>query len=310
MTNPLTQSSRITFVQKTKAILRLTRWREHVPFTIPVVVAGALMSVRLNGAALDWRLLPVLVANILAMSFAFMVNDIEDAPDDARDLRKKNHNVISSGILSYTQGISLSITTFIVALGLYALGGWKTFGNGGLTLVLCYLYSASPFRLKARPIVDVISHATMLGGLLMLSGYLIYHAYPHIGWLMILCVTLGSAYGQFYNQLDDFSVDKQVGLKNTAMLLGKRTTLVLMYGSLTGAVAAFVISVLVGIFPSWLGAVALVTIFSLSLFRWSHDMRDTAARASGQMQVPVLLAANITVLMWLVQEMGLLVIPG
>jgi 4-hydroxybenzoate polyprenyltransferase len=309
MGNDFSQAKRIPFSEKIKAIIRLTRWREHVPYTIPLVVLGALIALHLNNLTFTWRIFPVLVANILAMSFAFMINDVEDADDDARDPRKKAHNVISSGILSYREGVILSATTFILSLGLFALGGWKTFGTGGLTLVLCYLYSAHPFRLKARPIVDVISHALMLSGLLMLSGYLIYNAYPNKAWFLILAVTLGSAYGQFYNQIDDFSVDKKAGLKNTAILLGKRWTQVTMYGTLIGAVVLVALSIWMGLFPIWLGGIALVVIFTLGMFNWHSDMRGNSAETTGQIQIPILIGANIIALIWLVQAMGLLVIP-
>lgn len=308
MSNPVTQTTKFSVLQKARAVVRLSRWREHVPYTIPLVLSGALMSVHVNQFELDWRLLPVLFANILAMSFAFMINDIEDAADDAHDPRKKANNVISSGILSYTEGLTVAISTFVIALGLYVIGGWKTFGTGGLTLVLCYLYSASPFRLKARPIVDILSHATALSGLIMLSGYLTYYAYPKTAWLMILTVTLGSAYGQFYNQFDDFAVDKHVGLNNTAGLVGKRGTQLLMYGSVTGSVLCFAASIWLEVFPLWLGPIALVIIFSLLLFRWQGDMRGKEADPSGQAQIPVLLGANLATLIWLVGAAGLLVV--
>jgi 4-hydroxybenzoate polyprenyltransferase len=310
MSNPFQSAKSVSLAEKAKAVLRLTRWREHVPYTIPLVIIGALISLHLNELEFTWRIFPVLIANILAMSFAFMINDVEDAPDDARDAHKKAHNVISSGILSYTAGVTLSATTFAVALGLYVLGGWKTFGTGGLTLVLCYLYSAHPFRLKARPVIDVVSHATMLSGLLMLSGYLIFNAYPGKAWIIILAVTLASAYGQFYNQIDDFTVDKKAGLQNTAMLLGKRMTQMVMYGCLATAVILVAISIWMGLFPSWLAGIALVIIFTLALFRWYGDMRGNAAASTGQVQIPILIGANLIALIWLVQVMGLLVIPS
>lgn len=310
MSNSVPKVKKISFGMKVKAIIGLTRWREHVPYTIPLVIMGALIALELNNLAFTWRIFPVLIANILAMSFAFMINDVEDAPDDARDPRKKAHNVISSGILSYAEGVALSAITFGLALALYALGGWKTFGTGGLTLVLCYLYSAHPFRLKARPIVDVLSHATMLAGLLMLSGYMIYDAYPDQAWFIIIAVTLGSAYGQFYNQIDDFSLDKKAGLKNTAMLLGKRLTQLLMYGCLAGAVLLAALSIWIGLFPAWLGGIALVVIFTLTLFQWQYDMRGNEADSTGQIQIPILIGANIIALIWLVQTMGLLTIPS
>jgi 4-hydroxybenzoate polyprenyltransferase len=310
MRHSYSQVGKISITQKAHAILRLTRWREHVPYTIPLVILGSLIALYLNQVTFTWRTFPVLIANILAMSFAFMINDVEDAPDDARDSQKKARNVISSGILSYTEGIALSASTFGLALGLYALGGWKTFAAGGLTLVLCYLYSAHPFRLKARPIVDVLSHATMLAGLLILSGYLVYDAYPGKAWVMIVAVTLGSAYGQFYNQLEDFTVDKKAGLQNTAMLLGKRLTQLVMITCLIAAVILVAVSIGIGLFPVWLSGIAIVVIFTLSLFNWHSDMRGNQAKSSGQVQIPILIAANIIALVWLVQAMGLLVIPA
>ena len=306
MSNPLIQVKKVSFAQKTRAVLRLTRWREHVPYTIPLVVLGSLVSLHLNDVTFRWHTFPVLLANILAMSFAFMINDVEDAPDDARDPQKKAHNVISSGMLSYGEGVAVSALTFFVALALYALGGWKTFGTGGVTLVLCYLYSAHPFRLKARPIVDVLSHATMLAGLLILSGYLIYNAYPGKAWVLIVAVILASAYGQFYNQLEDFVVDKKAGLKNTAMLLGKSLTQIVMYGCLVVAVLLVALSIWMGLFPIWLGGIAIIVIFTLSLFQWTSDMRGNAPNSTGQVQVPILIGANLIALIWLIQAMGVL----
>lgn len=310
MSNPFQRVENVSLAEKVKAVIRLTRWREHVPYTIPLVIIGALISLHLNELEFTWRIFPVIVANILAMSFAFMINDVEDAPDDARDPQKKANNVISSGILSYAAGVTLSATTFAVALGLYVMGGWKTFGTGGLTLVLCYLYSAHPFRLKARPIIDVVSHAAMLSGLLMLSGYLIFNAYPGKAWLIILAVTLGSAYGQFYNQIDDFTLDKKAGLRNTAMMFGKRGTQMVMYGCLAVAVILVAVSIWIGLFPAWLAGIALAIILTLALFRWHGDMRGHVAASTGQVQIPILIGANLIALIWLVQAMGLLAIPG
>ena len=52
---------------------------------MPLTVLGALLAARPHDTLLDWRLAVVTLANILAVAYAFMINDIEDAPDDARD---------------------------------------------------------------------------------------------------------------------------------------------------------------------------------------------------------------------------------
>ena len=203
------------------AVIRLSRWREHVPFTIPLTLFGGLLALEPQAAAADWRLFAVLAGNVLAMSFAFMLNNIEDARDDALDPQKMRRNVISNGELSRREGVWCTLIAFALALGLYLASGVLTLIIGGVTLALCYLYSAHPFRFKARPLTDVVSHALMLSGLLVAVGYFTYGAEPGEVWLVIAAASLFSAYGQFYNQVVDYKVDKEAGLKNTAVLLGK-----------------------------------------------------------------------------------------
>lgn len=300
------QTIQPTLADKGRAILRLSRWREHVPYTIPAVLVGAMLAVQNSDIVIDWRIVPVILANILAMSFAFMINDVEDAPDDALNPKKRAHNAISSGILTSQQGWLACLITFAASFALYAVGGWWTLLWGGLTLLLSYLYSAYPFRLKARPLTDVVSHALMLSGLLVMTGYFTYDYTPGTAWLVILGATLFSAYGQFYNQIDDYEVDKAAGLKNTVVLAGKTLTRVLMYASAIGALGSFLLAVFNGVFPYWLATPALISIFVAALFVWETDMRGNNAAGSGAIQKPGLLVANIIVLMWLAGHLGLL----
>jgi 4-hydroxybenzoate polyprenyltransferase len=300
---------KVSFSDKFKAILQLTRWRQHVPYTLPAVLGGALLAAELNPAVtLDWRVLTVTVANVLAMAFAFMINDVVDAPDDAKD-PNKHSNVIAAGIFSVHEGNFLAGLLFAVSAFFYFFGGWYSFGAGMLTLMLSYLYSARPFRLKARPIVDVLSHVLMLSGLLMLSSYVIYEPMPRQAWFMLIAITFASAYGQFYNQVEDFEADRAAGLQNTASFLGKNGTKIALYASAAIGVISFCIAVYLKSFPLWLGPIMLVTIFILSLFRWDYDMRGNVTEASGMIQQPFLILANILSFVWLLGELGWLRIP-
>lgn len=306
MSEGVTTPIKVGILVKSRALMRLTRWREHVPYTVPLVVCGAMLAVHLDGGQLTWQLLPVVLANILAMAFAFMINDIEDAPDDAESAWKKERNVVSSGLLTHTEATVATGLVFVLSLALYAFGGWKTFGAGGLTLVLSYLYSAHPFRLKARPVVDILSHILMLSGLLIFSGYLIYATFPGLAWLPIIAVTLISMYGQLYNQIDDFEVDEKAGLKNTAILLGEAKSRVLLFATLGTAIACIVLAAVLGAFPAWLGPIGIIIVFTLSMFDWNTDMRGNETDVSGMSQKPSLIAFNILMLVWLVAELGLL----
>ncbi len=287
------------------AAVRLTRWREHVPFTLPLTILGALLAVDAQGQSLDWRLLAVVLANVMAMSFAFCINDVEDGPDDALDPNKKAHNVISSGLLSRRQGLAISSTVFFLALLLFAAAGATTLLLGLATLALSYLYSAHPFRLKARPITDVVSHSLMLSGLLVANGYFTYGSEPGAVWLVIGAATLFSAYGQFYNQTEDFDLDNQAGLRNTANLLGKRATSLLGHLSILLALALMASAIQQGLFPSWLGTILIIAVITCALFPWELDMRGNLAADGGNLQRPGLIIANLLAFTWLAHNLAL-----
>ena len=294
----------MTSLGKLAALLRLTRWREHVPFTIPLTILGGLLAVEPAADAIDWRMLAVVAANILAMSFAFMINDIEDAPDDALEPAKKAHNVISSGLLSRREGQAYTAFAAMLSFLLFAAAGALTLLLGAITLVLCYLYSAHPFRFKARPLTDVISHALMLSGLLAATGFFAYGREPGAAWLVIAAAVLFSAYGQFYNQAADFDLDQQAGLNNTAGLLGKRLTSMLGHLSIALAFICMFAAIMQGLFPVWLGPVLLVSVFTCLLFPWELDMRGNPAQDGGNLQRPGLIIANLLALLWLASNLG------
>ena len=302
----MSQTTQRASSSKLAAILRLSRWREHVPFTIPLTLVGGLLAVEPLGAAVDWRLFAVLAANVLAMCFAFMLNDVEDAPDDALDAAKRAHNVISAGLLSRREGLGISAATFALsALGYVLVGGWVLL-LGGFTLALCYLYSAHPFRFKARPLTDFLSHALMLSGLLVAAGYAAYSSDPGGLWLVVLAAILFSAYGQFYNQVEDYEVDKSAGLRNTVVLLGKGATAWLGHLSFAGALVCIIAAILQGLFPDWLGIIIGVGAIACVVFPWELDMRGNPAAFSANLQRPGLLVANLASLMWLAANLGLL----
>lgn len=304
----MSQNTQRAASSKLAAIARLSRWREHAPFTIPLTLIGGLLAQEPLGAAVDWRLFAVLAANVLAMCFAFMLNDVEDAPDDALDAAKRAHNVISAGLLSRRQGMGICAATFALSFLCYLLaGGWALI-LGAATLALCYLYSARPFRFKARPLTDVLSHALMLSGLLVAAGYAAYSSDPGGLWLVVAAAILFSAYGQFYNQVEDYEVDKSAGLRNTVVLLGKGATTWLGHLSFVGALVCIAAAISQGLFPDWLGIIIGAGGLACAVFPWELDMRGNPASFSANLQRPGLLVANLAALLWLAENLGLLTI--
>ena len=292
---------------KIRGIIRLTRWREFVPFVIPLTVMGGLMAVRQSEglATFDGRLLLVLVANMLVVSYGFMINDIEDASDDAREADRAARNPVACGELTPGQGWAASGGVALISLVLYALAGIWPFVIGLLTLALCHLYSWRPVRLKAWPITDIVSHSLMLSGLLFLAGYFAYGTAPGLIWAVALAATLISVYGQLYNQLRDFDMDKAANLHNTAIMVGKRNAQWLMYSAIAMAFLMLVYSIVMRVIPLWLAIVPLLSIPALRLVQGpATDMRGSKqVDASGSAQIQFVFVANLTIAVWLVVTM-------
>ena len=284
-----------------RGLIRLSRWQEYVSFVIPLTILGALLATRPHDIALDWRLIVVTLANILAVAYAFMINDIEDAPDDARDPDRAARNPITTGEIGVRIGYTACRIVAAITLILYALGGSWALAIGIATLLLSHLYSWRPVRLKAWPVTDVVSHSLMLSGLLLLAGYFTYHTAPGIVWFVAASVTLVSVYGQLYNQLRDYDMDKAAGLYNTAIVLGESNTRRVMYLSIALAGVCLLAAIVQDAFPLWLGLVLLLSIPVSMFFRSQTDMRGgVAVDISGSLQMQSLVIVNITVAVWLI----------
>ncbi len=283
------------------AMVRLSRWREHIPFTLAATWLGVNMAVHHAHASLDGRVIPVTVANILAVTFAFMVNDVADAPDDARDPARAASNVVSCGELSARAAWLLATLVGALALTFYTMLPLPALWTGTATLALGWLYSWRAVRLKALPVLDVIAHALMLSALLVLTGYLAFDAAPGHVWAVIVMAGLISAYGQLYNQVRDADQDRAAGLRNTTWLLGIRWARAWMFVCLGAAGLLLVLTVLAGLWPLWLGPLAGLSLLPVLLWPRPTDMRGTAALdLSGRLQLGTMLAAAALMAVWLV----------
>ena len=281
-------------------LLRLTRWQEHVLFTVPATLLGVVLAAAgENVPALSGRVLAVLAANLLAVTVAFMVNDIEDAADDARDPVRGARNAVTCGEIDPRDGLLVSGAAALLALLLYSVAGRAALGVGALTLALSGLYSWRGVRLKALPLVDVLAHVLMLSVLLFLAGYVAHGSDPARVWAAAAGVGLISAYGQLYNQVRDYDQDSAAGLHNTAHILGWHRTRIMMGLSLAGAAVCLGASVAGGLWPPWLAVIPLGALPLLWGRRSATDMRGTVAiDASGRLQLGAMLIANGVVLAW------------
>ena len=246
-------------VKQLIGIWRLLRFNDYagaVVFTTCLGVAAA-------GGQFGWKMILVLVANWLAVGFAFMCNDVEDAPDDARDPKKVNRNPVTAGLLSSGQANFASFLVAGIGFLLFLPLGMTVTVLGGICIILGFLYSYRPLRFKGIAVLDVVSHMIMLSSLQLLCGYFAFAETLNTAYIApLLSMTAASAYGQIFNQVRDFEGDQVAGLKNTAGLLGKPSAQVLMQGLLTLAVVAGAYALIIDqIAPWWVFAFGLALLF-------------------------------------------------
>jgi 4-hydroxybenzoate polyprenyltransferase len=283
------------------AMVRLSRWQEHIPFTLAATWLGVNLAAHHAHASLDERVITVTGANILAVTFAFMINDVADAPDDARDPARAARNVVSCGELSARAAWLLTGLVGALALTLYILLPFPSLLTGTVTLALGWLYSWRVVRLKALPVLDVLAHALMLSALLVLAGYLAFDAAAGRVWAVSAMAGLISAYGQLYNQVRDADQDRAAGLHNTTWLLGMQRARALMFVCLGAAGLLLALTVIAGLWPLWLAPLAGLFLLPALLWPRPTDMRGTAALdLSGRLQLGTMLAAAALMAVWLV----------
>ena len=273
-----------------RAILELTRWKEHTLYVVPLSLIGILLGAADMQVPVDWKVIPLIFANLLANSFAFMFNDIEDAPDDARDPKKIDRNPISAGRLSRKEGIKAAKIVLTASALLYVLSGFLPFVTGAITLVLSHFYSWKKFRLKSMPLVDIISHVLMLGTLLVYSGFTVYSDNLSAIWLVGMTVALFSTYGQLFNQYRDLEADKKAGLNNTASLMSKKVLVRLMYSAAVIAAVTLIVAIYKGLFPFWLVVPFIIGVIVTYFLKKSWNEKAV---------IPL----NVVAISWLVYEL-------
>ncbi|RJR28221.1 hypothetical protein C4564_05975 [Candidatus Microgenomates bacterium] len=296
----MVHSQKLILTKKAKAYIRLSRWSEHLPFVVPLTLIGVLVGAA-GEHSLDAKVILAVLANILTVSYAFMINEVEDAPDDARDKNRAHKNPIANKSITQEEAYTALRALASVSIIIYTLVNPLVFGLGITTLLLSHLYSWRKVRLKSMPVLDVVSHSLMLAGLLVLSGYAVYGQNLRAVWLIAAASTLFSVYGQLYNQLRDLEYDKLAGLKNTTISLGEHKAKILMNSSIILAIIALLTSVYFGNIPLWIIVPGIVSVPFLSSFQTGNDSRGTAVvHVSGKFQIQAMLVMNVAVIAWLV----------
>jgi 4-hydroxybenzoate polyprenyltransferase len=244
-------------------LAKLTRFNEYVYF----VLISSLLGVISAQGELTGRLFVLLLANWLGVGFAFMLNDIEDAPEDAFSEKNFDRNPISSGLISPH---TARIATFVVGVTsavLFALLGLWPFIFGIASLMLGFLYSFKSIRLKAMPYVELISHSLLLAGLPFLCGYFSFNITLNRFWFWpFIFITAVNMLIVLHGELSDLARDQKARLRQTAVQLGQRAATNLLIALVILVLSAGVFTFFViNLVPAWVILVAAILAIVLIL---------------------------------------------
>jgi 4-hydroxybenzoate polyprenyltransferase len=272
-----------------KGIIRLSRYKEFTSFVIVTTLLGALSGKGVFG----WQLAIVLAANWLVVAFAFMINDIEDAADDAINPSKVDRNPLSAGLLSIRSAWLVTGAVGLASISLFAQLGFYPFICGFASLSISFLYSWRQIRLKTVPVLDMLSHGLMLAGLQFLAAYFCFDRSELSRWLYpFLFIVAISMYGVLFNQLRDLEWDRRAGLTHTAATLGPGISFRLMMSfGLIGVVAGAMTIFVIRLIPTWVLIGVGIGTLVLSLPVWSRmQAKGTSIEIQQSVQKPLEIA--------------------
>lgn len=266
-----------------KGLLNLSRLDDFVWFILVTSILGVLAAME----NISWRFIIVLCANWLSLAFAFMINDIEDAPEDAFSTKNSERNPISSGVISVkTARIAAGCTAFIAA-GLYVILGQWPFVFGMAGLILGFLFSAQVMRLKTLPYFDVLTYGLVMGGLPFLSSYFTYADRFNQVWLWPFILVMSvSVYDRLHKGSKIIAEQRSTqtsevdAYQGTVVTLGDRATATLMMVLiilvvLTGVVTFFLSQII----PGWVMFVMGLLVLIFMAPQFIRSQRDDGSRS-------------------------------
>jgi 4-hydroxybenzoate polyprenyltransferase len=216
-------------------LLRFSRVVEILKYSYPILVALGIAGARVS--LLDPHVWWAVAVNLVIFVFVHMINDLEDAEDDARDPAKAVRNPVASGELAPRTAGRVVLVTGIGASVMLSPFPFAAQAVGLSVMLVGVLYSWRPVRPKARPVVDLLTHGYMLA-----AGQILFFAFLEGATLDAYTLLLAagafvfSMGGDLYNEIRDWGVDRDAGLGNTAGLVGyARARLLMLAFYATGA---------------------------------------------------------------------------
>ena len=225
------------------------------PKTLPAAVAPVLVGTGVAQALDGFRLVPALLALVVALALQVGVNYANDHSDGKRGTdadRVGPMRLVGSGAASAHAVLVAALLAFAVAgvagLALAAYSSWWLVAVGAVSIAAAWTYTGGPIPYGYRALGEVFVFVffglvavvgTTFGQTRTVEGLAFAAAVP-VGLLITAILVV--------NNLRDVHGDAAVGKRTLAVLLGERATRWFFTGLL---VAAFVVVALIGLARPW-----------------------------------------------------------
>ncbi|NCO97024.1 MAG: hypothetical protein COY38_03250 [Candidatus Aenigmarchaeota archaeon CG_4_10_14_0_8_um_filter_37_24] len=188
------------------------------------------LGVLFSGGGLDLYQILIMASMTFPLELAGLgLNDIYDYKSDLANPRKGG---IQGYKLSKPEIKKLKIISYLAAIPTYLIvlltGKIQFILTMFLFGLISYLYIVPPFRLKGKPILDLVSGGLVLILLPFAAGFSYHQSVVNLPW-KIYIVTLYMSGLQGIAMTMDMKYDKLAGDKSTPIVFGARNTMVIAF---------------------------------------------------------------------------------
>ncbi|MEX5717499.1 1,4-dihydroxy-2-naphthoate polyprenyltransferase [Geodermatophilus maliterrae] len=225
------------------------------PRTLPAALAPVLVGTGAAAALGGFRLVPALLALLVALALQVAVNYANDHSDGKRGTdadRVGPMRLVGSGAASARSVLVAALLAFAVAAGaglvLAALSSWWLVAVGAVCIAAAWTYTGGPLPYGYRALGEVF--VFVFFGLVAVAGTTFVQTGRVEGLALAAAVPIGllSTALLVVNNLRDVAGDAVVGKRTLAVLLGDRATRLFYVGLLAGA---FAVVAAIGVVRPW-----------------------------------------------------------
>lgn len=208
--------------ERQQAMISLLRLHVYLPMCFLFTAIG----IESSGNLSIYRLLLVGFTTSFALATAFIFNDVEDATDDSIDVFTRNP--VALGLISRQAGYSVAVAACLICLSLSLLLSSISRFTVILILIITFIYSWRPIRLKSRPFWDIAAHILTSALVFLAAAWssetnIIF--YPKIAFLSLI-ISLGVVVALLTHQLYEYENDLNSGVRTSVVVFGKRKTFI------------------------------------------------------------------------------------